>query len=346
MSAKVYKFWGFRQFGWITLTGILIFGLLNPRSFINFSFFLENWRSFLITLVFTYSLAYSSSYISAKLDPVLSWLHQPVKKFLLHFFTLGLFSFIISAIVFYVFVLLLFGRGEWLSWSSVLSQAKLPALISIIISAIFTSVAFLQNWKSEAVRAERLEKEKIASQYESLRNQVNPHFLFNSLNALSELVYENQELAVKYIRQLSQVYRYVLDSRNHEVVPVHEELTFLESFIFLQKIRFGENMKVTVSISDQVNKFILPLSMQLLFENAVKHNIISSEEPLEISIYEEDDYLILKNRLNKKKSTGEGSGIGLENIIMRYKYLTEKPVLVKEEKGYFMVKVPLLTLQP
>jgi len=346
MSANIYKAWGFKQLGWITITGIIIFGLLNPKCFTDFSYLFENWRSFLITLVFTYSLAYSSSYISAKLNPVLSWLHQPVKKFLLHFFTLGIFSFIISAIVFYVFVLLLFGKGEWLSWSSVLSQAKLPALISIIISAIFTSVDFLRNWKFQAVRAERLEKEKIASQYESLRNQVNPHFLFNSLNALSELVYENQELAVKYIRQLSEVYRYVLDSRNHEVVPVHEELTFVESFIFLQKIRFGENMKVTVTLTDQANKFILPLSMQLLFENAVKHNIISSEEPLEILIYEEDDYLILKNRLNRKKSTRDGSGIGLENIIMRYKYLTEIPVLVQEENGYFIVKIPVLTLQP
>ncbi len=346
MSANIYKTWGLKQFGWITLVGIIIFLLLSPRSIIDFSYFLENWEVLLITLAFTYSLSYSCSYISHKLDPVLSWLHQPVKKFLLHFFTLGLFSFIISAIVFYFFVLLLYGYGEWLSWSEVLRQSKLPATISITISAIFTSVDFLRNWKYEAVRAERLEKEKIASQYESLRNQVNPHFLFNSLNALSELVYENQELAVKYIRQLSQVYRYVLDSRNHEVAPLLEELTFLESFIFLQKIRFGENLKVNISVVDPANKYILPLSTQLLFENAVKHNIISTDEPLEISIYEEDNFIVLKNRLNRKKSTSEGSGIGLENIIMRYKYLTEKPVVVHEEIGYFMVKIPILTTQP
>jgi LytS/YehU family sensor histidine kinase len=239
----------------------------------------------------------------------------------------------------------MFGGGDWLTWNTILSQAKLPAIISITISAIFTSNDFLRNWKYEAVRAERLEKEKIASQYESLRNQVNPHFLFNSLNALSELVYENQELAVKYIRQLSEVYRYVLDSRNQEVVPVHEELAFLKSFIFLQKIRFGDNLKVSITVTEQADKFILPLSLQLLFENAVKHNIISSDDPLEISIYEESTYLILKNRLNRKKSTGEISGIGLENIIMRYKYLTEKPVLAQEVDGYFIVKIPVLTLQ-
>ena len=346
MTKSIYRTGGVRLFGWITLTGIIIFLALYPRCFVDFNYFLENWKSFIIALIFTYSLAYSSSYITAKLDPVLSWLHQPVRKFLLHFFTLGFFSFIISVIVFYVFVLLLFGQGEWLSWSSVLNQAKLPAFISILISAIFTSVSFLQNWKSEAVRAERLEKEKIASQYESLRNQVNPHFLFNSLNALSELVYENQELAVQYIRQLSQVYRYVLDSRNHEVVLVQEELSFLESFIFLQKIRFGDNLIVKILVSDEArNHYVLPLSMQLLFENAVKHNIISKEDPLEISIYEEGQYLVLKNVLNKKKSTRDDSGIGLENIMLRYKYLTEKPVTVLDENGYFVVKIPLLTIQ-
>lgn len=344
MSANIYRNWGLKQLGWITFTAIIIFIFLCPKCFINPRFFLDNWNVFLITLIYTYTLSYSCSFISAKLDPILSWLHQPFRKFLLHFFTLGLFSFIISAILFYIFARILFGGGEWLTWSAVLNQAKVPALISIAISAIFTSNDFLRNWKYEAVRAERLEKEKIASQYESLRNQVNPHFLFNSLNALSELVYENQELAVKYIRQLSEVYRYVLDSRNQEVVPVHEELTFLESFIFLQKIRFGDNLKINLSVSDRANQFILPLSMQLLFENAIKHNIISSDEPLEISIYDDADFLVMKNRVNKKKSTGEGSGIGLENIISRYKYLTEKPVIVQEENGYFIVKIPILTL--
>ena len=336
----------FKEFIWITLIGFAIFFMLCPQCFISIEELFKNWHSLLLCLLYTYILGYGSTFISIKIEKIYSWLEHPRKKFFLHFVTLAVFSFFVSALLFYAFAYLLFEGEKWVTLEEVINQAKLPAFISISIAAFFTGADFLKNWKKEAVRAERLEKEKIATQYESLRNQVNPHFLFNSLNALSELVYDNQELAVKYIRQLSEVYRYVLDSRNLEVASLSDELNFLESFIFLQKIRFGDNLLVNIDLEKSTSNYILPLSLQILFENAIKHNVISEEDPLQIQIFQNENYLVVQNKMNLKKSMDSGTGIGLENIKMRYKYLTENPVIINETEGQFIVKIPILKEMP
>jgi sensor histidine kinase YesM len=332
----------FREFLWITLLGFVIAILICPQCFLSIAGFFDSWESIFLSLLYTYILGYGSGFIISKIENKYSWLDQPTKKFFLHFVSLAVFSFVVSAVVFYIFAYLMFEGEKWLTLSEVMHQAKLPALISISIAAFFTGTNFLKNWKKEAIRAERLEKEKIATQYESLRNQVNPHFLFNSLNALSELVYENQELAVKYIHQLSQVYRYVLDSRNLEVVLLEDELSFLESFIFLQKIRFGKNLVVEIDVKHSKSAYLLPLSLQILFENAIKHNVVSEEDPLKIDIYFKENYLVIKNKINLKKSMDKGTGIGLENIRMRYTYLTELPVIIHQDRDFFIVEIPIL----
>lgn len=335
-----------KEFVWITLLGFAISVALCPQCWLSLASLATYWKNILLCLVYTYILGYGSSHILCKIEPYLSWLDQPGKKFLLHFSVLFVFSFIVSALVFYVFAYLMFEGEQWLTLGEVLNQAKLPAFISVSIAAFFTSTDFLKNWKQETIRAEQLEREKIATQYESLRNQVNPHFLFNSLNALSELVYENQDLAVKYIRQLSLVYRYVLDSRSREVASLKEELDFLESFIFLQKIRFGENLIFELGAEKSESKYVLPLSLQILIENVIKHNVISTEDPLRIRLFEDDNYLVVANKLNKKRSVESGTGIGLENIKKRYRYLSEKPVLIMEDADSFVVKIPILEELP
>lgn len=335
----------FRKFFLLTLLGFAIALTIIPGIFTNPKLLLENWRMLLISLIYTYILAYGSTYISDCLDPVFSWLDQPFRKFLMLFSAYGVYSFSISVIIFYIYAYFLFNGSEWLTWSEVFSQARFPAIISMSISIFFTSVSFLTNWRKEAIRAERLEKEKIATQYESLKNQVNPHFLFNSLNALSELVYADQELAVKYILQLSQVYRYVLDSRDNEVASLRDELEFLDAFIFLQKIRFGDSLQVSIVVKRSEDRYILPLALQILLENAIKHNIVSREDPLQIDILEENGYLTMKNKLNKKKSAEAGTGIGLENISLRYRYLSQHPVEVQDDGEQFIVKIPILTEQ-
>ena len=191
-----------------------------------------------------------------------------------------------------------------------------------------------------------LEKESALSQYESLKNQVNPHFLFNSLNALTHLVYEDQDKAAKFIKQLSEVYRYVLDSRDKEVVSLEEELKFLDAYLFLQQIRFGDKLKVNVNFKGSTSS-VAPLALQMLIENAIKHNVISEEEPLSIRLYMERSFLVVENDLHKKNILPDSSGgLGLQNIKRRYEFLSKEKVVVDEGEGKFIVKLPMLEMIP
>ena len=185
----------------------------------------------------------------------------------------------------------------------------------------------------------------MATRYESLKNQVNPHFLFNSLNALTNLVYEDQDLAADFIRQLSKVYRYVLETRSKEVVSLETEMKFVESYLFLQHIRFDDKLRVEASVSGFENRLLPPLALQMLLENAIKHNTIAKDEPLTISIRVEEDMLVVKNNLQIKNiPTEESSGMGLANIKARYEFLSDKPVVVEKTESYFRVKLPLLSI--
>ena len=169
------------------------------------------------------------------------------------------------------------------------------------------------------------------AKYESLKSQVSPHFLFNSLNALTNLVYEDQDKAAKFIKQLSEVYRYVLDTRDKEVVSMEEEKNFLNSYLFLQQIRFGDKLKLEVNL-DETRSRIAPLVLQMLVENAIKHNVISEENPLHINIYVKDGFIVVENNLQKKSvMLDESPGIGLDNIAKRYEFLSDKKVEVIEE---------------
>ena len=159
---------------------------------------------------------------------------------------------------------------------------------------------------------------------------------------LTSLVETDQQKAVKYIRKLSEVYRYVLDSRQKEVVPLPEELHFLDSYIYLQKIRHGEAIQVQNDIPLDPNLMVVPLALQMLLENAMKHNVALEEEPLQIHLYLEDDYLVVQNNLQERRIWEESTGMGLSNIESRYSYLTNRKVQIHATAHDFIVKLPLL----
>ena len=188
-----------------------------------------------------------------------------------------------------------------------------------------------------------LKEENIKSQFETLKNQVNPHFLFNSLNVLSSLIHIDRKAASRFVRQMSKVYRYVLDYKDKETVTLEVEMEFLDSYFFLLNTRFGDNLKVVKDISiKQVNKRIAPMSLQMLIENAIKHNIVSKNRPLSIELFIEDDWLVIRNNLQLKSSVELSSGIGLQNIKKRYEFLTSLKVIIEESADYFTVKIPLI----
>ncbi len=202
---------------------------------------------------------------------------------------------------------------------------------------------FFFSWREEAVNVEKLKSERLSSKFESLKNQVNPHFLFNSLNALTSLVHKDPELSEQFIKKLSDVYRYVLDSQDKEVVSLGEELSFTESFIFLQKIRHGDSLEVTVNIPKAaLEKQVPPLAFQMLIENAIKHNIVSEAKPLKIEVSVSDHWLVVSNNLQRRKDVENTSGLGINNIKMRYEFLSNQSIMIDETPDEFVVRIPLL----
>lgn len=281
--------------------------------------------------------AHVSDYISHKV----SWLENPPKRFVLG---------IIGVVVYTpiaVYGLSLF--AEYIvnvSISDVNDIAISSIGVTFVISFFLNALSFFNNWKKAALDAEKLKKEQMITQYESLKNQVNPHFLFNSLNALTNLVYEDQDRAAAFIRQLSQVYRYVLETRQQELVTLATELEFIEAFVSLQKARFGDKLVVNINPRGQNHKMLPPMAIQMLLENAIKHNEISEQHPLYIQVdVDNEDTLVVENNLRKKNIPLEpSSGLGLENIKARYAFLSDRGVDVQTTNDAFIVKLPLLTM--
>jgi LytS/YehU family sensor histidine kinase len=277
-----------------------------------------------------------SDYISTKI----AWLEKPLERFI--YGVLGVVIYTPIA-VYLLFLIAEFGFGMQLI--DFKASLIISLIITFAISLFVNAASFFKNWKQAALDAERLKKAHIESQYETLKNQVNPHFLFNSLNALTNLVYEDQDQAAKFIRELSKVYRYVLDTRAQELVTLQTEIDFANSFIFLQKIRFDEKLQITIDITGSEQKFVPPMVVQMLLENAIKHNIISQDDPLHITIAvsREDEMLAVKNNLQVKKIPLEdSSGAGLTNIKSRYSFLSKKPIEIIDGPDEFIVRLPLL----
>ncbi|MBK8506603.1 MAG: histidine kinase [Saprospiraceae bacterium] len=189
-----------------------------------------------------------------------------------------------------------------------------------------------------------LERERIESQYEVLKAQINPHFLFNSFNTLASIVEEDSQLAIEYIEKLSDYYRSIIQFRNQKMISLAEELILIDDFTYLLKRRFGKNLQVIKQI-ESTDFYIPPLTLQMLVENAVKHNVISRQKPLTIAIRSEnDDYLVVSNNLQPKKTEEPSTRFGLQNIQTRFELLTKKKVIIEDHNGHFSVSIPLLKI--
>lgn len=192
-------------------------------------------------------------------------------------------------------------------------------------------------------KAQLLEKEKALVQYESLKQQLNPHFLFNSLTSLSSLISIDPKGATTFLDSLSKTYRYILKSSERETVPLAEELKFGETFVKLQKTRFGEGLQVNFKVEEEdFHRKIVPVTLQNLIENAIKHNIIDEDEPLVVDVTVEDGFLVVRNNLQKKKFVETSNKRGLSNLQSFYRYLSDKPIVVEEDEAFFTIKIPLI----
>jgi sensor histidine kinase YesM len=314
----------------------LLQGFLMCRQCTPQRFFILTAFTFFMWLLLWKGNAFLSGILSRKI----SWTEFPLKSFLI-----GISVTIIYTVLMVLSLMKAFEYITNMSFGKASMNVIYGAIIvTILISLFLHGREFLMFWRKASLEKEMFEKESIAARYEALKNQVSPHFLFNSLSALTNLVYEDPDKAVRFIKQLSEVYRYVLETREKEVVSILDELKFLDSYLYLQGIRFGKKLKVTIgTIPEGIQ--IPPMALQMLIENAIKHNVVSEEDPLSISVYSENGFLVVENNLQKKTSVDDvdGSpGLGLTNIRKRYEFLSNEKVQIAEDQKKFTVKLPAL----
>lgn len=219
----------------------------------------------------------------------------------------------------------------------------LYVFVTIAINLGFFTAYFLERWKDSIVRAERLEKEKSQVQFDNLKNQLNPHFLFNALTSLNSLIFEDQGLASQFLQHLSKVYRYVLQNKDKNFVTLQTELDFISNYVFLLETRFKGALTIHFEIQEPSrDRAIVPVTLQILLENALKHNIVDPEKALNIDIFTTGDYLVVSNNLQLKKRVETSNKQGLENLKSLYRFLTDRPVIIENGESRFAVKVPLV----
>lgn len=201
------------------------------------------------------------------------------------------------------------------------------------------------NYAGQQVQLEleKVKSDNLGAQFELLKQQINPHFLFNSLNTLKSMAETNDSETVDFIMKLSDFYRFTLESRKLDLITVQEEMKIIDSYIFLQKARFGEGITLKKELSDYVLKTLIPpFTLQLLVENCIKHNIVSQSKPLHIKIYNSENRLIIENPIQKKMTVEDSLGIGLDNIKLRYKHLLEQEIEINSDEKIFQIKLPFI----
>jgi sensor histidine kinase YesM len=318
----------------------LITGMINGQNF-------SNWEvklSFLYTIMIAMIIWHGNRSLHFSLRTYFDWINKPLQKI----------AVLILGIVFFtvpVAVLLLVGWYKIFSdkpvdWN-VVSQSSLIILIAVIfITHVYETVFMVKESESEIIRNEQLERARAEAELEALKNQIDPHFIFNSLNTLSHLIEEKPVKAKQFNDNLADVYRYILQNKARDLVLLREEIEFLKSYFLLLQIRFDKAIKLDMYITEEAMDLYLvpPISLQILVENAIKHNEFSEATPLSIEINIKDDELIVHNNVRKKILRKESSGIGLQNLGERYRLTTNKEMIFSEQKDDFTVKLPVLRI--
>ncbi|WP_257668525.1 sensor histidine kinase [Parapedobacter tibetensis] len=240
--------------------------------------------------------------------------------------------------------IILFGRYEaWDSFKRLSYELNIGIFLFYLLILAFNGIIFYyRQWNEYQIKTERLMRENIQARYETLMNQIEPHFFFNSLSVLTNLVYKNPDLSATYITRLAQCYRYILDKKMENLITIASELDFLKSYSFLIQVRHQNSIIFDLDIPEEIQqkRMVPPASLQMLIENAIKHNCFSVAKPLHIRIRFEEGFLIVSNNLDKRASVPDSTGTGLDNIRKRYELNGSAGITVLQEAGQFMVKLP------
>lgn len=302
---------------------------------------------FCFTALYTFSLSFANGQVFNYLDKIFASNRFSTKRLIVGFVA----TFVVSLGV--IFLLHCFEDVviKQISFAEFIKNEQPKNYVVSIIITFFVSVTIYAFQFYEAYQNNKIKQQQVIAgtanaKFESLKNQIDPHFLFNSLNVLSSLIEENPDNAQKFTISLSKIYRYVLEQKDKELVTVAEELAFAKTYMNLLKMRFENS--ITFEIPENFNNDeakVVPLSLQLLLENTIKHNIVSEQKPLHIKIFIDQNNLVVQNDLQKKEVLGDRKGVGLQNIINRYAILTQREVAVIQANNQFSVYLPILTKQ-
>jgi len=341
-----------KTFRWIILAGILpaLFHKSRYLFFYEYNLDINLYRyiatGLVISITHTVFIGYLIFTEIIWLEKKLPWKTHPFYRVIAEFFLTN-----ITVTLCMVGMNLIMFQFDFVTGINELNQSPkeeffediiLGVVMNLILVSMVEGSFFFNQWKNSLLHSERLEREKTQSQLEALKNQVNPHFLFNSLNVLSSLVHADAYKAEEFIDEFASVYRYILNIQDKTVVSLQEELRFLDSFIFLQKIRFQEGLKIQMHIeAEQLNKYLPPLALQLLVENAIKHNVVGKEKPLNIRIFTINNELFIVNNLQIRQDKPEGTEIGLKNLRERYFHLAGLQPKFEIKDNEFVAQIPL-----
>ncbi len=276
----------------------------------------------------------------------IDWINKPVKSLLtalcLHF----IYTTVVIFLVNWFWFDLILNQNWDTFWVTNKGTIISEYIIFIIIAAIIYAMSFFNSWRIQVQETEKVKSETLALRYKVLQDQINPHFLFNSLNVLGSLIDIDVSRAKEFTRELSLFYRDVLHFKDQDIISLKDEVEFVRKYIYLQQIRFGEALQVEIIANEKVVGNVIPLSLQSLVENAIKHNEISQANPLNIVIAISDEFeLIVENNLQPKKILEESSHTGLQNLAGRYLFLTGKEMIITKNDNYFRVSLPLIQIE-
>ncbi|PIA79453.1 histidine kinase [Gaetbulibacter sp. 4G1] len=331
------------------IIGCLVFVVGNV---ISDGFRFESANEFLIEFVFyqlySFVLGYSNMYFFDYFNNKINWKKgDTVKRFVLGI--IG--STVITLIGLFLLRMLTSLSLEGESFNQFVENEtwrpyKFGLWITLTIVIIFHVVYYYNKYQQNKIKEQKVIAGTASAKFDALKNQLDPHFLFNSLNVLTSLIEENPDQAQKFTTSLSKVYRYVLEQKNKELVTVDEELQFAKTYMSLLKMRFEDSIVFTMPEKAlNPESKVVPLSLQLLLENAVKHNMVTSSKPLHIKIYEDQNNLVVENNLQPKQIVKKSSGVGLSNIMQRYDLLTNRKININKQANRFAVAIPMLTKQ-
>jgi two-component system LytT family sensor kinase len=333
---------------WVSLATTLVFFFLSTeeKDLENFSLTL------FISAMYSFLIGTGNGLINSFLNKKVPWSEATTKRAILSIVSILITNFILVYFCNYInFVVIqkvatteafFSGKYNFINWFMV--------NVALLISAFLHAKSFMEELKRSS-KKEVVEQKLIAksanAQFESLKNQLDPHFLFNSLNVLSSLIDENPSQAQKFTSSMSKIYRYVLEQKDKELVTIEDEIEFAKTYCGLLKTRFEDSVNFIFDVKEvDLRRFVVPLSLQLLLENCIKHNLATSSKPLLIRIFTEGDTLCIENNLQIREQIKESAGIGLANIVQRYSLLTKKNVFIERSEDHFKVKLPILSEKP